>query len=102
MTSERADNSKRQSYYGTGRQPWDDIVEAGWWIPFAAGNVLKYLRRSKDPERDDGKARWYLDRLREASGDADLIPAQRALATLQEMLTREEKQRVNRAQPWPR
>lgn len=45
-----ADGTVRQDHYGAGRQPWDDIVDAGWGPAFAAGNVLKYLRRpDKNP-----------------------------------------------------
>ena len=57
----------RQDHYGAGRQPWDDILDAGWAPEFAAGNVLKYLRRSKDPEHSLEAARWYYARLLELS-----------------------------------
>lgn len=55
----------RKTHYGSGRQPWDDIVEAGWGPPFAASNVLKYLRRTKDLEHSLESARWYWQRLNE-------------------------------------
>lgn len=55
----------RQDHYGAARQPWDDIVAHGWAPEFAAGNVLKYLRRTKDPEHSLESARWYYARLHE-------------------------------------
>lgn len=54
-----ADGTIRKAYYGAGRQPFDDIVSAGWGPAFAAGNVLKYLRRDKDQEHSLRSARWY-------------------------------------------
>ena len=60
----------RQDHYGAGRQPWDDIVEQGWAIEFSAGNVLKYLRRTKEPEHSLESARWYLTRLHEFGDSA--------------------------------
>ncbi len=57
--SDRVDNAERQSHYGAGRQPWDNIVEVGWGPAFAAGNVLKYLCRDKEPEHSLASARWY-------------------------------------------
>lgn len=65
-TPERADGSTRESYYGAGRQPWDDIVAGGFGAEFAAGSILKYLRRTKgEREKDIEKARWYFARLAE-------------------------------------
>lgn len=69
MNNDRVDAAPRRPYYGDGRQPWDDIVVSGWATGFAAGNVLKYLRRpDKDPspearERDVYNARWYYAQL---------------------------------------
>lgn len=61
MTEER----DRQSYYGSGMQPWDLIKSLGWAKHFAAANVVKYVGRyeMKDGLGDLRKARWYLDRL---------------------------------------
>lgn len=77
MTDDRVDDSARKSHYGPRRQPWDDIVDAGWGPAFAAGNVLKYLRRDKDREHSIESARWYWARLKEAvvagSSDAELV-----------------------------
>lgn len=53
----------RKVHYGDGRQPWDYILDASWAPEFAAGNVLKYLRRTKDPEHSLESARWYYARL---------------------------------------
>lgn len=60
----RDDGTVRQAHYGAGRQPWDDIMDLGWGPEFAAGNVLRYLRRDPglkgvDRERDLRHARWY-------------------------------------------
>lgn len=61
------DGTKRKDHYGSGKQPWDTIKEMGWAAPFAAANVLKYLRRSKDPEHSLESARWYYARLDDMS-----------------------------------
>lgn len=61
------DGTVRKSYYQTdakGRQPWDVILDASWAPEFAAGNVLKYLRRAKGSDADDVvKALWYFTEL---------------------------------------
>lgn len=41
----RVDDAPRKDHYGTGRQPWDDTVDAGWGAQACAFNVLRYLRR---------------------------------------------------------
>lgn len=56
--------SDRKPWYGEGRQPIDDIMEAGWGPEFCAGNVLKYLRRTKSPEHSLESARVYFGWLR--------------------------------------
>lgn len=63
-----ADGTTRQAHYGSGRQPWDDIVERGWGPEMAAGNALKYVRRDSGMKgtaraRDLKHARWYYARL---------------------------------------
>jgi hypothetical protein len=90
----RADGTLRQAHYGSGRQPWDDIVVAGWGPAFAASSILKYLRRTKDPEHSITSARWYYAQL-EAMADAqramgggnaiDVINRLRSLLTEEEM-----------------
>lgn len=81
------DGTLRKSRYGTGRQPWDDIVDLGWGPHFAAGNVLKYLRRDKDREHSIESARWYYARLtEEATYEWDTARLQ-----LNAILTQEEK-----------
>jgi hypothetical protein len=60
----------RMDHYGEGRQPFDDILDAGWAPKFAAGNVLKYLRRTKAPEHSLESARWYWARLNEMAAGA--------------------------------
>lgn len=90
--------TKRESHYGAGRQPWDDIVDAGWGPAFAAGNVLKYLRRNKDdPAGDLEKARWYWGQLRENVRNASFEYAEpwlHALSRLCMILSPEEKGRL--------
>jgi hypothetical protein len=93
-----ADGSTRKSHYGTGRQPWDDIVDLGWGPAFAAGNVLKYLRRTKDPDADLKKARWYFEWLWKRAAlnsgfldsDSENDLARLALARLRAILTTDE------------
>jgi len=55
----------RKDHYGSGKQPWDTMVELGIAPGFAAGNILKYLRRSKEPAHSEESARWYYMRLKE-------------------------------------
>lgn len=68
-----ADGTIRQVYYGEGKQPWDIICELGWGPEFAAGNVLKYVRRHSKKGGDDDlkKAQWYLQRLLEMAFNSD-------------------------------
>lgn len=95
----------RQDHYGPGRQPFDDILDAGWAPAFAAGNVLKYLRLTKEPEHSLESARWYYARLFEMSqgdpaprgsfGPFSLVDRHAALAEetihkLEELLTPDE------------
>ena len=87
-THQADDGTTRQSYYGAGRQPWDDIKDQGWGPAFAAGNVLKYLRRPSkcEPEKDLEKARWYFDELRKRIA----IDGAEVYAQLINLLTSEE------------
>ncbi len=59
-----ADGSTRKQHYGDGEQPWDTVKRLGWAPEFAAGNILKYLRRSKDVAYSTESARWYWDELK--------------------------------------
>jgi hypothetical protein len=94
------DGTTRKSHYGAGKQPWDFIVEAGWGPEFAAGNVLKYIRRApnKNGADDVKKARWYYAELLKwvalgrGSVDLNAHPARLAFHKLMEMLTYEERQ----------
>lgn len=52
-----ADGTIRKAHYGDGKQPWDTIKELSLAPEFAAGNVIKNLRRSKDPEHSLQSAR---------------------------------------------
>ncbi len=84
----------RKAHYGSGRQPWDDIMALGWAPEFAAGNVLKYLRRVKDPEHSLESARWYFKKLHDMVGQA--VPrAQDVFTKLVGELTHEELLAVN-------
>jgi hypothetical protein len=72
MSEHQADDGTvRKDHYGSGRQPWDDIKDLGWAAEFAAGNVLKYLRRTKEPGHSLQSARWYLARLEEQAFTCD-------------------------------
>lgn len=88
------DGTVRKAYYGDGRQPWDDMIDFGWAVEFAAGNVLKYLRRTKDLVASVVKAKWYLARLIEFVNDdtdtARMNDAKRVAIRLFKALTREE------------
>lgn len=59
-----ADGTVRKAHYGSGEQPWDTILSQGWGPAFAAGCVVRYLRRDKAVEHSLESARWYFDRLR--------------------------------------
>lgn len=88
LAYDRVDNSPREPYYGAGVQPWDQIVEGGFGASFAAGSILKYLRRTKGEwEKDIAKARWYYARMQELPADAGLRATARWLMTV---LTQEE------------
>jgi hypothetical protein len=61
------DAEPRKAHYGSGVQPWDLILEEGWGPAFAAGCVLRYLRRDKAIEHSLESARWYATRLAEGA-----------------------------------
>jgi hypothetical protein len=85
------DGTIRKAHYGEGKQPWDFIVEAGWAPEFAAGCVLRYLRRTKDPTHSLESARWYFARLGEL---AERGHAKYVLGQLRSMLIAEELERL--------
>jgi hypothetical protein len=92
-----ADNTVRKQHYGEGEQPWDVMLRYGWAPHFAAGCVLRYLRRSKDPEHSLESARWYWERLGTMASDVDCQWRWRAAAALNElrkMLTEDELTKV--------
>jgi len=92
-----ADGTVRKSHYGPGRQPWDDIMAAGWGAPFAASCVLRYLRRDKEPEHSIKSARWYYTRLNEMVAASRRVPMSwegEVLAKLNHLLSDEEKARL--------
>ena len=84
------DGSVRKAHYGDGRQPWDDIKFAGWAPEFAAGCVLRYMRRTKDREHSIESARWYWERLQEM-GMQDSGQARKVCVQLNMILTDDEK-----------
>ncbi len=67
------DGTVRKAHYGVGEQPWDTIKRLGWAAQFAAGNVLKYVRRhaAKNGADDLAKARWYMTQLHALSKQSD-------------------------------
>lgn len=87
-----ADGTVRKAHYGDGVQPWDLIVAAGWASEFAAGCVLRYLRRTKDPEHSLESARWYWARLNELAGRNQ---ARYVLGTLLSVLTDDERSKLD-------
>lgn len=46
------DGTERKDYYGEGEQPWDTMVRRGWAACFAAGCILKYIRRNKEGQSE--------------------------------------------------
>lgn len=88
----------RKAHYGDGEQPWDVIVVSGWGPAFAAGCVVRYLRRDKAREHSLESARWYYARLiegvakkRPLGESAVASDWQRALDRLELILTKEER-----------
>lgn len=90
------DGTVRKQHYTTdseGNQPWDVITKVGWGPGFAAGNVLKYLRRNKDVEDSHKKARWYwqeLHKLGRSDVPKDRVEGTLALCKLVHILTDDE------------
>src|SRR5262245_49677170 len=97
----RDDGTQRKAHYGSGRQPWDDIKAARWGPAFAASNVLKYKRRTKDPAHSHESAQWYWDRLNEMIADRSDMATQRAAMDakrhLMSLLTDDEFQSLRRS-----
>jgi hypothetical protein len=80
-----ADGSIRKSHYGSGRQPWDNMLELGWAPHFAAGCIIRYLRRNKDLQHSHESAKWYWKRLHEMAVDPAYHRQARAAASLDEL-----------------
>lgn len=104
---EADDAEPRKSHYGDGVQPWDIIVASGWGPAFAAANVVKYLRRSKNPAHSLESALWYYERLYVGAADertlsldgggftvGESAPWTYAVLKLELLLTKEELQRL--------
>lgn len=95
------DGTVRKAHYGDGRQPWDDMVDLGWAAHFAAASILKYLRRSKDPEHSLESAQWYYNQLyQHAAAEAKVYPRpgsgpwERVLGALEKALAKDELKRL--------
>ncbi len=87
------DGTTRPPHYGDGVQPWDTIVRLNWAPHFAAGNVIKYLRRTKDVEDSRRKAIWYyreLAKMAVLNSNPDWSNSSLVLCTLLHELTHEE------------
>jgi hypothetical protein len=85
----------RKPWYGDGEQPWDSVKRLGWAPQFAASNVIKYLRRTKEPEHSLESARWYYARLRELADTSRYrMTAPGILAALRNELTTDEIARL--------
>lgn len=69
-----ADGSRRKAHYGDGEQPWDAMLRMGIAAQFAAGSILKYLRRTKDPEHSLESARWYYEQLKKLTKPSANFP----------------------------
>jgi hypothetical protein len=103
MTTHLDDRSiVRQDHYGPRHQAWDSILELGWAPEFAAGNILKYLRRTKSPKHSLESANWYHDRLVSMSQGYWTEDRQRAgdvRQRLYEILTDAERVSIGRGPP---
>ncbi len=89
----REDGTQRKSHYGSGAQPWDDMKRLGWAHHFAAGSILKYLRRDKNKGHSLESARWYWARLKELRVDKYYhwqMETTQALQGLERTLTEQE------------
>ena len=84
-----SDGTIRKKHYGSGKQPWDTMVELGWAHTFAAANALKYVRRflSKNGDDDLDKGLWYfLELCKMASPDGKYGWSEEALSTYNALL----------------
>lgn len=89
-----AGGEARKSHYGEGEQPWDVIVASGWGPAFAAGCVVRYLRRDKAREHSLESAQWYYARLVEGAakkGKWNFADWQNAIDRLELILTQAER-----------
>jgi len=90
------DGTVRKAHYGDGRQPWDDMVDLNIAAEFAAGSILKYLRRDKDREHSLESAKWYYNQLYQhaaAEGEAGGTWSSN-LGKLERVLSRDELKAV--------
>jgi hypothetical protein len=90
----RVDGTIRKLHYGTGRQPWDDMLSCGWAPDFAAACILRYLRRDKEIEHSIESALWYWARLNELATGGNMR-AHNNIKVLRIMLTAAELEGLN-------
>ena len=95
------DGTKRKDHYGSGRQPWDTMVDLGWAPAIAAASIVKYLRRDKDPEHSLESAKWYYAQLYAHSAEekerylsGNMVPWTVALSELEAVLHQDELKRL--------
>ena len=84
------DGTERKDYYGEGEQPWDTMVKRGWAAYFAAGCILKYLRRKKEDQahHDLESICVYFDWLNKLA-EKDDIEGDMAREIMEELLNEE-------------
>jgi len=87
----------RKIHYGEGKQPWDTCKELGWAAQGAAFSILRYLRRTKTPERDLREAKVYFGWLKELAAEHKHVKndSMIVLNQLLEELSPEEFERLN-------
>lgn len=85
------DGTKRKDYYGEGEQPWDTMVKRGWAAYFAAGCILKYLRRKKEGQlaHDQESICVYFNWLSKLAEEKDIIEGEMAADIVEELLNEE-------------
>lgn len=87
------DGTVRKAHYGSGRQPWDDMIDLDWGPHFAAGCALKYVRRfaNKNGQDDLDKGIWYYNELLKRAGGECNGAWTKAFAELEDELSLEER-----------
>lgn len=94
VPAEKDRGDGRKAHYGEGKQPWDTIRECGWEAHWLAGNIVKYLRRNKDPKHSLESAQIYYKRLCDECRKTGSDSYQEALVKLIDELTLEELEKI--------